>query len=212
MPHPVLIFDFDGVLADTRDDILRFAEMACAELGCPCQASAEDLDVLEHMSFDKLARQLNIPEEKVELFVKRSFELFNARHHPPDVVSGISDVVAQLAASCKIGIVTGNNRETVHAFLVYHCLEACFDIVLDADVPGSRADKILMVADRLGQPGSEIFMIGDAVSDIRAARQASIKCIAVTWGHQSCARLEAQGPDFIVHSPKELLTVLGGAT
>ena len=51
-------------------------------------------------------------------------------------------------------------------------------------------------------------MVGDAISDIHAARQASIKSIAVGWGHQSPSRLMEANPDYLVKSPQELLELL----
>jgi phosphoglycolate phosphatase len=209
MSRRILIFDFDGVLADTRDDILRFAEIVCAQLGHPCQATPEDLDALEEMSFDSLARRLGLPEDKVSAFTERSFALFNARKRPPGIVAGVAEVMARLAADCKMGIVSGNNSDTVHSFLDHHGLAPFIDVVLTANDPGSRAEKIVQVAERLNQPGAEVYVIGDAVSDIRAARQASVKSIAVTWGHQSRERLEALGPDQVVHSPGQLLALFG---
>ena len=52
------------------------------------------------------------------------------------------------------------------------------------------------------------YMIGDAVSDIRAAKETSIKSIAVGWGHQSPSRLMTADPDYLVSSPQELLELL----
>jgi HAD superfamily hydrolase (TIGR01549 family) len=201
----LLIFDFDGVLADTRDDILRFAEIVCAELGHPRTATPEDLDALEPMSFDSLARQLGLPEHQVGSFTKRSFELFNARERPPEMVAGMSEVLARLSESCRLSIVTGNNSQTVRDFLDHHGLAGYFDVLLAADAPGSRAEKILHVVHRLGQPGDEVYMIGDAVSDILAARQASVRSVAASWGHQSQEKLEAARPDYVVRSPAQLL-------
>lgn len=208
----VLIFDFDGVLADTRDDILRFAEIACAELGYPCQATVGDLDALDHMSFDSLARRLGVPENSVEAFTKRSFELFNARPHPPAVVAGMPEVVARLSHHHHIGIVTGNNPETVRGFLQRHGLRPYVQTVLAVDAPGTRREKIERIATSIGDPDSEIYVIGDAVSDIRAAREASAKSVAATWGHQSGTKLEAAGPDYVVHAPEELLGLFGNAS
>jgi phosphoglycolate phosphatase-like HAD superfamily hydrolase/8-oxo-dGTP pyrophosphatase MutT (NUDIX family) len=209
MSRRILIFDFDGVLADTRDDIVRFAEIVCAQLGHPCTATPEDLDALDQMSFDSLARRLGLPEDKVKAFTERSFVLFNARKRPPGIIEGVAEVITRLAVDCRIGIVSGNNSETVHRFLDHHGLAPFIDVVLTANDPGSRVEKIVRVAERLNQPGAEVYVIGDAVSDIRAARQALVKSIAVTWGHQSRERLEAVGPDDVVHSPGQLLALCG---
>jgi len=53
-----------------------------------------------------------------------------------------------------------------------------------------------------------VIMVGDSVSDIHAAREASVKSIVVSWGHQSAETLIRAKPDTIVYSPQELLEVL----
>ena len=54
----IILFDFDGVLADTLDDLLSFAQEACAQLGFPRNPTPADLDALETMSFIDYGRQL----------------------------------------------------------------------------------------------------------------------------------------------------------
>lgn len=209
--HKVLIFDFDGVLADTLDDMLGFAAEVCSELGHPCKPTKGDLDAVERMEFDHFGRQLELPEEIIKDFVDRNLELFTSRQQPPRIFDGIYDVVAQLSATCKIGIVTGNTSEVVWGFLDYYGLTEYVDIVLGADDSGSRSEKILKAADSIGEPGGEIYMVGDAVSDIRAARRVSVKSVAVTWGHQSREKLEEAQPDYLVHSPEGLVQLFDGA-
>jgi phosphoglycolate phosphatase-like HAD superfamily hydrolase len=53
-----------------------------------------------------------------------------------------------------------------------------------------------------------VFVIGDSVSDVRAAREVGARSIAVTWGHQSAARLAALRPDHLVTTPDELYQAL----
>jgi phosphoglycolate phosphatase len=53
-----------------------------------------------------------------------------------------------------------------------------------------------------------VFMIGDALSDVRAAKEAGVASIAVTWGHQSLETLLRGEPEYIVKSPNELIQVI----
>jgi phosphoglycolate phosphatase-like HAD superfamily hydrolase len=50
-------------------------------------------------------------------------------------------------------------------------------------------------------------MVGDSVSDVRAAKEAGVKSIAVGWGHQSLERLIEAAPDHVVRSPGELIEI-----
>jgi phosphoglycolate phosphatase len=208
--HHVIIFDFDGVLADTLDDMLHYARQVCEQLGVACQPTRKDLDALDHMSFDEFGRQLGVPERKISEFTRRNLQLFSSPQRPPRIFDGLRQVVAQLAQTHKLGIVTGNISEAVWNFLRVYGLAQHVQIVLDADAEGTRAEKIARAAASLGQAGSRVYVIGDAVSDVRAARQAGALSVAVTWGHQSRAKLEGAAPDYVVGSPEELLQLFAG--
>lgn len=204
----VLLFDFDGTLAATLDNILRHATYACSRLGYATRATKEDLDNLENMLFDELGRHMNVPEEEIEAFVAYVFEAFASEATPPPVVPGMSEVIARLAEVNRLGLVTGNSRKTVADFLDYHKLSEYFSALVTVDDRGTRCDKILKAAREVGSRNAGVTLIGDAVSDIRAARAASVKSVAVTWGHQSQGRLELEAPDHIAHSPADLLLIL----
>ena len=203
----VFIFDFDGVLADTRELMLRHAEAVCAQLGHPCRATAADLEALNQMSFAELGRRLGIPEELVEEFARRNIELFAAVQQPPEIFPGMVDILAQLSTQGRLAILTGNGSQVVRKFLAHHGLVKYVEILLSLEDPGTRAEKIARLVDLLGTPGSEVYVIGDSVSDIRAARQAGVRSVAVTWGHQSKAKLSRLGPDHIVERPEALLDI-----
>ena len=51
-------------------------------------------------------------------------------------------------------------------------------------------------------------MIGDALSDVRAAKEARVTSIAVTWGHQSLETLQRGEPDYVINSPQELIGLI----
>src|SRR6266540_1791578 len=184
MPEKVLIFDFDGVLADTVDDILRFGKIVSNKLGFPVTPTGDDLNDLNQMGFAEFGRQLGLPEDKVEDFVRGSFELFNQREVPPKIFKGMDSVIKQLATLYKMGIVTGNSSDTVWKFLSYYGIENYITIVLDADIPGSRLEKVQRAMKELNAKTGKAFIVGDAVSDIRTAKEAGVFSIAVGWGHQ----------------------------
>ncbi len=202
----LILFDFDGVLADTLNDLLQFGQEACDELGVKHTATAHDLSSLEVMSFATYGRQLEVPEALVNEFVRRCLEKIAAKKFPPAIFAGLAEVVRALSASHVLGIVTTNSMQNVKMFLSAHGLEECFQVIHGIDSPGSKAEKISKARMQFSQQ-VEVFMIGDAMSDIQAAQAASAQSIAVGWGHQSLERLVTAKPDYVVHAPTELLKV-----
>ena len=204
----VVVFDFDGVLADTLDEMLHITRLVCETMGYPCQPSPADLNALNRMEFAELGKQLGIPGQLVDEFVERTFRMFCSRPVPPRIFPGMREVVVELAKKSKIGILTGNTSQVVEHFLEANNLSAVIDVILSADTPGNRLAKLRRIVSQLGCQQGKAFLVGDAVSDVQAAREGAVTSIAVTWGHQSEAKLRTVNPDYLVHTPNELLALL----
>lgn len=203
--NKVLIFDFDGVLADSLTPMLRYAQQVCGELGYPCDPTQEDLEALERMEFSEYGLQLGIPPEKIDAFVKCNFELFNSREESLAIFPGMVNVISRLADILTLAIITGNSRKTVYNFLQAHKLTNQFSIVLAAEDDGNRVEKIQNITAKFNRRNTEYYLIGDAISDVRAAQKAGIKSVAVGWGHQSMQKLLKGNPDYTVGNPADLL-------
>lgn len=203
-----MIFDYDGVLADTFADMLRFAQETCNELGVTHTVIPSDLRDLEIMSFTTFGRACGVPEELTWEFARRCTQKFAKKRTPPAIFDRLSDVIRRLAQRNILVIVSGNTTENVSAFLFHHGLLDFFRMVYGVDMPGSKARKIQMAQNRFESGSETVYFVGDSLSDMRAAREAGVKGIAVSWGHQSQHVLVGGRPDVIVHSPAELYAIL----
>ena len=206
----LIIFDFDGVLADTHNDLIQFGQEVCDELGIKHIVHEEDLSNLEIMSFASFGRACEVPEYLVDEFVQRCLKRFAERKSPPAIFNGLSTIIRSFAINNKLAIITTNSSQNVNAFLVQHGLDECIHAVYGVDIPGSKAQKISIARNQfLADPKREsVFMIGDSLSDIRAAKEASATSIAVTWGHQSMEYLLEGDPDYVVNFPHELIEII----
>jgi phosphoglycolate phosphatase-like HAD superfamily hydrolase len=74
-------------------------------------------------------------------------------------------------------------------------------------MPGSKAEKILLAKSQFVAEAETVFMVGDSLSDVHAAREAGVKSIAVSWGHQSLGKLVGAAPDHVVCLPEELIEI-----
>jgi phosphoglycolate phosphatase len=205
---PLILFDFDGVLADTLGDLLQFGQEACNELGVNHTATQDDLSTLEVMSFATYGQQMGVPDYLIDEFVRRCLAKFGEKQSPPEIFKGLDEVVKKLSSSHTIGVITGNSTENVKAFLAEHGLEGCVRVIYGVDVPGSKVEKISRARNQFAKDGESVFMVGDSASDIHASREAGVKSIAVTWGHQSAETLTRAKPDYLVHSPEEIYEVI----
>ncbi|MBI5950241.1 MAG: HAD family hydrolase [Chloroflexi bacterium] len=204
----LILFDFDGVLADTLNHLLQFGQEACDELGVKHTATQDDLNSLEIMSFATYGQQLEVPDHLIDEFVRRCLAKFGEEKSPPEIFAGLDEVIRKLSASNTLGIITGNSSENVKVFLSAHKLDDCVRAIYGVDSPGSKVEKISLAQNQLGVGGETVFMVGDSASDVRAAREAGVKSVAVSWGHQSAETLLRAKPDFLIHSPGELCKII----
>lgn len=206
----LIIFDYDGVLADTLDDLLHFGQEACNKLGVKHFVTIDDLNNLEVMSFASYGQACEVPEHHLDEFVEICLIFFAEKKSPPAIFTGLSKVVRHLSANHKIAIVTTNSSQNVNAFLAKHSLDDFIHAVYGIDSPGSKAQKITMARNRLlkNRNLESAFFVGDSLSDVIAAKAAAVTSIAVTWGHQSLDILLRGNPDYIVSSPHALIEVI----
>ncbi|CAG0971125.1 hypothetical protein ANRL3_01507 [Anaerolineae bacterium] len=206
----LIIFDFDGVLADTLNDLIQFGQEVCDELGVKHVVKKEDLSNLESMSFASFGRACEVPEYLIGEFVQRCLKRFAEKKSPPAIFDGLSTIVRNFAVNHILAIITTNSSQNVKAFLIEHGLDDCIHAVCAVDIPGSKAQKISIARDQFASDTKResVFMIGDSLSDIRAAKEASVTSVAVTWGHQSLEHLLRGAPDYVVRFPHDLVAVI----
>jgi HAD superfamily hydrolase (TIGR01549 family) len=206
----LIIFDYDGVLADTLDDLVQFGQEACNQLGVKHFVTKNDLSNLDVMSFASFGQACEVPEHLIDEFVNICLDLLAEKKSPPAIFTGLSDVVRHLSVNHSIAIVTTNSSQNVNAFLLKHSLDNFIHAVYGVDTPGSKAQKISIARDRLsaGMKKESIFMVGDSLSDMYAAKEATATSIAVTWGHQSLEYLLRGKPDYVVAYPQDLIEII----
>ncbi|MCX8061040.1 MAG: HAD family hydrolase [Anaerolineales bacterium] len=202
-----VIFDFDGVLTDTLNEMLRFSDQVCAELGYQRKTTPEDIMGLPRMGFDHLARQLGIAEHHIPQYVHKVLQCFDDAPITYRLYDGVEEVICDLAADSVLAIVSGNLQRVIRRFLVQYQLDQCFWRIFGIDQPGNKCEKIQTIRQSISL-SIPTFMIGDAVSDILAAKEAGAVSIAVSWGHQDSQKLLQAQPDFLAERPQDLIKII----
>lgn len=204
----LLLFDFDGVLADSTSQTLRCTKQAAASIGHECEPTLEILRSLKRMEFEAFAERLGIAHESIPRFVEAAYKELTSGSYAPSIYDGMAGVVKELSKEALMGIVTGSVSGFVQRFLEAHGLGTEMSFIMGIDHPGSKVEKIGQLLKRTGRSPQGTWMIGDAVSDVEAAKAAGVKSVAVSWGYQDIRLLQASAPDHVVNSPDELLWLL----
>ncbi|MEU7028894.1 HAD hydrolase-like protein [Streptomyces sp. NPDC046275] len=202
---PMLVFDFDGVLHDSRERAWRCYQQARTEMelrSLPDLAGPGDLPLVYQGALSaSLTRWVDF--EVAERFWKRHAELTaqaaaSAEH---GVVPELVGSLATLAAGPGYAVVTGSHHTTVHALLARDLTkEAMPRILLSRDEPGSKTDKLRELRIRYGASA----YVGDTGSDVRHAHAAELTAIAVAYGYASREDLTAAVPHLLLETPADL--------
>jgi phosphoglycolate phosphatase len=204
----VIIFDFDGTIADTFDAIVNISNRLSTEFGYK-QTTPEELDEIRNLSSKEIIRRSGVSIFKLP-FILRKFKLeLNREIHKLKTISGIKDSLIQLKhQGNRLAIITSNDRENVIKFLQNNNLQELFDTIYSGATLFGKSKVINKFIREQNIEAAEAIYVGDETRDIEAAKKSKMKTIAVSWGFNSEAVLAAHQPDFLIHHPSELVTVV----
>lgn len=201
----MLIFDYDGVIADSLEYNLEITNRACA-LAAPKArlATVADLHELSSMSFDELASLIGVKIEEIPACLVEINRLLAIPNERTKLFAGMPEVIRNAAEGQRLAIVSHNTEIAIEQVLSMNALRHCFSDILGAESPGDKTEQISWLLGKYQVDGKQAYMVGDSVSDIISARLAGVNSIAVSWGFQSLERLKTALPDFIVTRPQQL--------
>lgn len=208
MKPRVLVFDFDGTLADTFHSVLSIVNGLAAEFNFK-RIEWHEAERLRDRSWREILRYLEIPVVKVPFIVAKTRRQLFKEIEAIRPVKGIREVVVQLkSVGHEMGILSSNSFQNVMNFLGRHEM-ACFDFISTSSKVWGKRRQLQAIVTSPNWQAREILYIGDEVRDIEAAQAAGVEIAAVTWGYNSRSALEAYKPDYLVTKPEELLQICG---
>ncbi|MFN5872060.1 MAG: HAD-IA family hydrolase [Aphanizomenon sp.] len=208
MTQKIIIFDFDGTIADTVDALVTIANRLALEFGY-VPINSQELVLLRNLTAREIIKYSGVSLFKIPFMVKKvKGEL---KHKIPELkpIEGINAALIELHhQGYHLGIITSNSQENVNEFLKCHNLDYLFDFIYSGvTIFGKTTIINNVLRQKHFQPESVIY-VGDVTRDIESAKKANIKVIAVSWGFNSPEALSKQNPDFLIHHPHELLAVM----
>lgn len=199
----VLIFDFDGTIADSLEEGLKILNNFAPEFGY-VPLSKKDFQRLRGMRPAEIIKEFKFNKIKVLLIGAKVLKALRGVIQTVQPFPGIESVLRDFKKEdIQLGMISSNSRENVEAFLEHYELEI-FDFI-ECGTSLFGKDKVinrLISKNKLDR--NSITYIGDEVRDIEAAKRAKIKVAAVTWGFNTKELLRGYNPDFLIDTPSEL--------
>ena len=211
----LLIFDLDGTLINTIDDLGQACNHALSACGFPTH-KIEDYPRLVGNGINKLIERA-LPEEHrneaTMLRLREHFVPFYDQHNcdltrPYD---GIPELLQTLKAAGHTLAVASNKYQAATEKIVAHFFPNTFDVVLGERAGIPRKPDPQIVYDILSTLNSKLstlncLYIGDSLVDAATAKAANLPFVACAWGFCTEEQLRSADVQHLIHHPVEILS------
>lgn len=213
----IIIFDLDGTLINTIDDLGQACNYALAACGFPTH-KIEDYPRLVGNGINKLIERALPEEQRQEETVMQVREYFVPYYdeHNCDYTrpyEGISQLLKTLKEQGHYLAVASNKYQAATEKIVAQLFPGIFDIVLGERENIARKPDPQIVYDILSTLNTQLsttncLYIGDSLVDAETAKAAGVRFAACTWGFCTKEQLLTVTPDHMVNHPLEILTLI----
>lgn len=213
-----IIFDLDGTILNTLEDLAAATNWVCARHGWPAHEVEEYKYFVGNGASKLLSRVVPAGVELTDGLHRQLLEEFTRRYnaHKEDkttVYAGMPQALRRLKEAGLTLAVLSNKPHGAAFPVVERYYPGIFDAVQGAlpDLP-VKPDPTLLhkLMGELGAATGDTLFVGDSNVDIRTAKNGGLTGCGVLWGFRTRAELEAEGADFIVDTPAELAELILG--
>lgn len=211
--YDTYIFDLDGTLLDTLDDLAAAVNYALQQHNMP-EHSREEVRQMVGNGV-RLLMVRAIPDGDRNPQFEATFKTFRAYYmdHSLDTTrpyDGIPELLQELRGRGKRIAVVSNKFYAATSELCRHFFPDTVEVAIgEHEAEGIRkkpaSDTVFEAFRQLGVEKENAVYVGDSDVDLQTARNAGLPCISVLWGFRNHAFLEAHGATTFVCKPEEIL-------
>ena len=211
--RPVVLFDFDGTLADTGPAVKRAAEYTLRTHGFSLDAVGDLQLLIGPPIVDGFMEVAHLTREEAEGLVETYRAAFAQMTRPEDypVFPGMAELVVALSAAGRtVGVATSRLQGSAEQMISSLPLPP-FDAIVGR-IDGVRHTKEACVRaclERLGAAPGDAVLVGDRRFDVEGAHAVGLPCIGVYRDEDARVELEHAGADALCADADELAALLG---
>lgn len=214
MGYRTVIFDMDGTILDTLEDILDSVNVTMDHVGCPHHTMEQMRRFVGNGAAVQIQRCMPGGAEDPKYQEALEFYLDYYNQHAKIKTGpypGIVDVLKKLKELGVTTAVVSNKPDATVQELSEEFFPGLFAVSL-----GERAgiqkkpapDSVLEAMKRIQADPKDCVYVGDSEVDVATARNSGLPCVTVTWGFRDEAFLREQGASTFAHTMDELLEAL----
>jgi len=213
--YETIVFDLDGTLLDTLDDLWSAVNAALTICGLPLRKKEEVRSFVGNGIAKLIERACGGADRETIEKALTEFKKYYAAHcaDKTQPYEGIIETLQALIAQGKKLAVLSNKAD----FAVKTLAERYFHgLILEAVGENEEAgirkkpapDSLFAVMERLQTTKEKTLYVGDSEVDIQTAQNAGVDCVSVVWGFKDREFLLKNGATKLVDTPKELLEIV----
>lgn len=209
-----IIFDLDGTLLNTVDDIKNSLNFVLEENNFPLRTEEEVKSSLGYGSLSLIKDSL--PKDTTEDTINKIYNDYVSHYtknnnNSTKPYEDIMTLLKLLKANKYLLAITSNKMQEAVTELNQETFLGLIDVAI-----GERKslklkpdpEMIVLALNELGLSNEEVLYVGDTEVDLLTAKNANLKSIAVTWGFRTKKELLKHSPDYVIDSPLDLLEII----
>ena len=212
----LVIFDLDGTLLNTIEDLGCAANYALSRCGYP-EHSLSSYPFYVGNGVMRLLERVLPAEARTEQNLQRLRQEFMAYYDSHDTdrtvpYPGIPELLAELTArGVKVAVASNKYRKAVIQ-LINHYFPGIPWAVIEGQADGRPVKPdpsiVFEILSQCPTPKDDVLYVGDSGVDMETARRACVDSVGVTWGFRPVKELRESYADHIVDTPAAILQLL----
>ncbi len=211
-----IIFDLDGTLLNTIDDLANATNHALRTLGFPTHG----LWVYPRLVGNGVSRLIEraLPDDaRTEKNISEALAAFKTFYdenccNATVPYPGISELIADLSSKgINLAVTSNKYQEAVTKIIGHYFPDGNFRAILGNmdGIPRKPDPSIVFKAlSMYPTPKAEVLYVGDSGVDMETARRACVESVGVTWGFRSITELKEAYADHIISTPSQIIDLL----
>lgn len=216
MASAAVLFDFDGVVIESRRAITGCLNQALTDNGYAARPLAELVPMIGPplaAAFAELTNEARDSTPVARLVASYRHHYATASLRDTELIPGIKDALRDLEQDWPLALATSKSSAFVRPLLNHFDIEDIFTVVCApamTTVHESKGETIRRALAELGRPAAAV-MIGDRSHDVVGAEENGIASIGVMWGIGTVNELTSAGASAIIDDPAQLVGAISAA-
>ena len=209
-----VIFDLDGTLVDTLDDLTDSMNAALVQVGRPARPRLECMGMIGH-GLRKFAERaigpdhLELTDTLIEKMVAHYKDHCVLKTHAYPGMEAVIDTLS--GKGLRLGVLTNKNQAPSEIIVRHFFGSDTFDPIVgaaDGRTPKPDPQTMLDILQQWNLTTDEVVFVGDSETDIQTAANAGVRCIACQWGFRSKKQLIEAGAKILVQRSEQILDLI----